>query len=122
MFKGLEAGLFQPTEGTGMSSSEARFRLGQIVHHRKFGYRGVIIDVDPVFLGTEEWYELVARSRPPKDRPWYHVLPHQARHRTYVAERHLEPDPEGGQVDHPELGRFFKSFADGRYLPREEPN
>ncbi len=96
--------------------SRPRFGIGELVHHRKFGYRGVIVDVDPVFQGTEAWYEAVARSRPPKNRPWYHVLVHDATHSTYVAERHLETDTEGGQINHPALGEFFDAFVDGRYV------
>ena len=78
-----------------MTVSAAKFEVGQVVHHLKFGYRGVVFDVDPCFQGTEEWYEQVARSRPPKDRPWYHVLVHDAAHTTYVAERNLQPDLSG---------------------------
>jgi heat shock protein HspQ len=26
----------------------ARFHIGQIVHHRMFDYRGVVVDVDPI--------------------------------------------------------------------------
>jgi len=84
-----------------MSEQQAQFAVGQVVHHKKFGYRGVIVDVDPEFAGTEQWYEAMARSRPPKDKPWYHVLVHEAAHRTYVAERHLEPDTTGEQIIHP---------------------
>ena len=51
-----------------------RFAIGELIHHRRFDYRGVIVDVDPEFQGTEEWYEQMAVSRPPKDAPWYHVL------------------------------------------------
>lgn len=46
-----------------------RLAIGQIIRHRKYDYRGVIVDVDPVFQGTEEWYEQMAVSLPPKDRP-----------------------------------------------------
>lgn len=95
--------------------SEARFAIGQLVHHVKFDYRGVIVDVDPVFQGTEEWYETVAKSRPPKDQPWYHVLVDGAAHSTYVAERHLEPDASGDQINHPALNQYFDAFTDGRY-------
>ncbi|HAB30308.1 MAG TPA: heat shock protein HspQ, partial [Gemmatimonadetes bacterium] len=49
----------------------ARFSVGDVVQHKLFDYRGVIVDVDTHFQGTEEWYEVVARSRPPKHRPWY---------------------------------------------------
>ena len=94
---------------------EARFGIGDVVHHLRFGYRGVVFDVDATFQGSDEWYEQVARSRPPKDRPWYHVLVDGAEHTTYVAERHLEPDDEGAPVSHPLLDHFFDRFADGRY-------
>jgi hemimethylated DNA binding protein len=63
-----------------MSEARARFQVGQPIHHKRFDYRGVIVDVDPVFCGSEEWYQLMATSRPPKDRPWYHVLVHDAAH------------------------------------------
>ncbi len=102
--------------------AQPKFTIGQLVHHKKFDYRGVIVDVDPEFNGTEEWYELVAKSRPPKDAPWYHVLVHGAQHSTYVAERHLEPDETGEQIDHPALGEFFDRFENGRYVLRKRYN
>ena len=105
-----------------MEQSRARFSVGDLVHHRLFGYRGVVFDVDPGFAGTEEWYEQVARSRPPKDAPWYHVLVDGAMHTTYVAERNLEPDETQAPVAHPLLEDLFASFADGRYVLRESPN
>lgn len=91
------------------------FSVGELVQHTKFGYRGVIVQVDPVFAGTEEWYEAVARSRPPKDQPWYHVLVDGQTHSTYVAERHLDADTTGKQIEHPDLGGFFDRFLNGRY-------
>ena len=107
---------------TTMAEQRARFQVGQPVHHRRFHYRGVIIDVDPVFSGTEEWYRTVALSRPPKDRPWYHVLVHDAGHQTYVAERHLEPDLSDNPIRHPDLDGIFDRFEDGRYVSRRAPN
>ena len=47
----------------------AKFSIGQIIHHRKFDYRGVIFDADPIFSGTDEWYDNVAKSCPPKEDP-----------------------------------------------------
>ena len=81
-----------------MRSSEAKFAVGQMVTHLMFGYRGVIFDVDPEFSADEDWYEQMALSRPPKDRPWYHVLVHDAAHTTYVAERNLEADDSGEPI------------------------
>jgi heat shock protein HspQ len=105
-----------------MTHARARFSVGDLVHHLKFDYRGVVVDVDPVFMGTDEWYEQVARSRPPRDRPWYHVLVHGAAHSTYVAERHLEADPSGEPIEHPALSQFFALFDAGRYIARHAVN
>lgn len=95
--------------------SDPKFSPGQVIHHRKYDYRGVIVDVDPEFALSEEWYEKVAVSQPPKDRPWYHVLVDEGEHMTYVAEQHLENDPSAQQIQHPALGQFFDTFIDGRY-------
>lgn len=99
-----------------MSSHRAQFRVGQLVHHKRFDYRGVIVDVDATFQGTEEWYETMAQSRPPKDRPWYHVLVDQAAHMTYVTEQNLEPDLTGEPIAHPALDQFFNELRDGLYV------
>jgi len=96
-------------------SDRSQFYIGQVVHHRKFDYRGVIIDVDAEFEGDDEWYEQVALSRPPKDAPWYHILVDNSDHMTYVAERHLETDDSLLPVHHPYLRNVFGSFADGVY-------
>ena len=101
-----------------MKEVECRFYIGQLVHHLLFGYRGVVVDVDPDFQGTEAWYAQVARSRPPKDKPWYHVLVDGGSHMTYVAERNLEPDTSKAEIDHPLVERFFNVFQDGRYIRR----
>ena len=94
---------------------QARFRVGQLIHHKLFDYRGVIIDVDATFQGDEQWYEVMARSRPPKDQPWYHVLVDEAQHRTYVAERNLDADQSTEPIEHPLLESFFTGFEGGRY-------
>lgn len=99
----------------------AIFSPGQIVHHLRFGYRGVVFAADPVFAASDDWYEAVARSRPPKDAPWYHVLVDGADHTTYVAERHLEASTDTSQIEHPLLGRFFTAYDGRRYRLREVP-
>ena len=77
-----------------MSESKPKFQIGQQVKHKLFHYAGVIVGVDPIFNSTDEWYEMMAKSRPPKDKPWYHVVVtggHGARN-TYVTEQNLEPN------------------------------
>ena len=102
--------------------TRARFAVGQLIHHRLFDYRGVIVDVDQDFQGSEEWYRTVARSRPPRDKPWYHVLVHGSEHSTYVAERNLEPDATPGPIEHPMLAHFFTHFDNGRYRRNRAEN
>ena len=72
-----------------MNESQARFAPGQLVTHRLFGYRGVVFDVDPVFQGSDEWYEHNARSKPPRNQPWYRVLVDGQPLETYVEQRIL---------------------------------
>ena len=74
-------------------SPKAKYCIGQLIQHKLFDYRGIILSVDLEFKSTDEWYEAVAKSRPPKDEPWYHVLVHQKGHQTYVAEQNLQSDP-----------------------------
>ena len=102
--------------------TETKYSIGDLVRHKLFDYRGVIVDIDPSFQLTEEWYEMVARSRPPKDEPWYHVLVHDATNSTYVAEKNLEPDSSGQKINHPMTNRFFTDLRDGRYFNDEKIN
>ena len=74
-------------------SAKAKYCIGQLIQHKLFDYRGIILGVDLEFKSTDEWYEAVAKSRPPKNEPWYHVLVHQKGHQTYVAEQNLKIDP-----------------------------
>ena len=101
---------------------QAKFSIGQCIHHRLFDYRGVVVDVDPEFQGTDDWYETVARSQPPKDEPWYHVLVHNADNETYVAERNLTVDNSNEPVSHPLLQEFFVDFEQGVYLTGRQIN
>lgn len=94
------------------------FSIGEQVNHVLFDYRGLVYDVDAVFSGTDEWYEEVARSRPPKDEPWYHVLVHGADHTTYVAEQNLTHHDGDDYIDHPMLPELFDGFRSGVYRRR----
>jgi len=95
--------------------NEILFYIGQLVYHKKFNYRGVIIDVDPHFMLTEQWYQTMAKSQPPKDQPWYHVLVHNSPQQTYVAQRNLTDDKSQKPINHPEIDRHFSGFSEGKY-------
>jgi heat shock protein HspQ len=101
-----------------MGDHRPRYEVGQLVYHVKAQYRGVIVQVDPIFKLSDDWYDSVAHSRPPRNAPWYRVLVHDADHETYVAERHLAPDSTGEPITHPHVGLFFDTFQYGKYLRR----
>jgi heat shock protein HspQ len=108
----------------------ARFKIGQIVRHRFFPFRGVIYDVDPMFANTEEWYQAIPEEiRPSKDQPFYHLYAEneQSCYEAYVSEQNLLPDGEHGPVRHPMVKAAFGEMRDGCYAasgsnPAQKPN
>ena len=104
-----------------MESRVAKFSIGQVVKHRKFPFRGVIFDVDPVFNNTEEWWlSIPADVRPSKDQPYYHLLAENAEteYIAYVSEQNLLPDDSGQPLRHPQIRDMFEKQKDGRYKLR----
>ena len=99
-----------------------RFGVGQLVHHKLFDYRGVIVDIDSASSESDEWYDMMARTRPPKDRPWYRVLVDGSTDETYVAERNLEADGSGKPVEHPLIEDIFDDLIDGHYVRNKNLN
>jgi len=100
----------------------AKFKLVQIIHHRLFDYTGVIFDIDPIFQGSEEWYEQVARSCPPKNKPWYHVIVHTSEQSTYVAEQNLDLEENPQAIQHPLINSLFTKFDGLQYHLKTRPN
>ena len=101
----------------------ASFTIGDLVRHRLHDFRGVIIDVDPVFANSEEWYQAIPQEvRPRKDQPFYHLLAENAEssYVAYVSQQNLLPDEEGEPVDHPAISGMFEDFDKGRYQLKRE--
>ena len=105
-----------------MTGRTALVYPGQVIRHKLFNYRGVVYDVDPVFMLEDEWYDAMTGNRPPKDAPWYRVLVHDSDEETYVAEANLEPDATGEPVNHPAIQELFVGYREGRYVPRDYLN
>jgi len=96
----------------------AKYKIGQIVRHRYYPFRGVVFDVDPEFNNTEEWYESIPLEfRPRKDQPFYHLLAENERNSyvAYVSEQNLLPDAAGGPVGHPAVPEIFGDLCNGEY-------
>lgn len=99
-------------------SSKALFGLGQIVRHRDGGFRGVIVDVDPVYGGPS--------SEPGPavtDQPFYSVLAAgpDGGFIVYAAEAVLEHEPEvDGGLSRAEEARWFTVDKRGHHAPRTQ--
>ena len=99
----------------------ARFKIGEVVKHRVFAFRGVIFDIDPVFNNTEEWWQSIPENvRPSKDQPFYHLFAENAENEyiAYVSEQNLLPDMSGKAVRHPQIAEVFERDDEGQYKPR----
>lgn len=105
------------------SKPKLLYRVGDVVIHRKYGYRGVIYGHDLQCSAPSEWQEamkieLLARGQ---HQPFYHILV-DTRDRpggmsTYVAQENLTVPKEGKPVLHPWITKFFNGFEDGTYIP-----
>jgi len=104
-----------------METRNAKFKIGQVVKHRLFPFRGVIFDVDPEFANTEEWWLAIPEDkRPHKDQPFYHLLAENAQthYVAYVSQQNLLADESGEPVQHPEVGSYFAEFKGDHYVMR----
>jgi heat shock protein HspQ len=105
------------------SARTAKFRIGQVVRHRLFAFRGVIYDVDPEFSNTEDWWNSIPPEiRPSKDQPYYHLLAENedTEYVAYVSEQNLLVDSSGEPCRHPQVREYFESFdtIKNTYRPR----
>lgn len=105
-----------------MEMKIAKFSIGEVVRHQLFDFIGVIFDVDPVFANDEEWLDAIPKSlRPHKDQPFYHlmVVSGENSHVAYASEENLQIEKQKVPLNHPEIKTLFKSYENGRYLPKE---
>src|ERR1700755_1840812 len=99
----------------------AKFKIGQVVKHRLFPFRGVVFDIDPEFDNTEEWWLSIPEEvRPLKDQPFYHLFAENAEteYIAYVSEQNLLPDTSGQPLRHPQVSEVFERDDQGSYKPR----
>jgi hemimethylated DNA binding protein len=109
------------------------YSLGQIVRHKLYGFRGVIVAWDPKpRMDVSNWDGLAGIERP-QEKPFYHVYPDVndcisvfggPRHFRYVCQENLELSPvEETPLDvevhlDPEEWKWLSD--EGRYLPSSE--
>ncbi len=99
------------------------FNIGDIVKHRIYPFRGVIVDVDPEFSNTEEWYQSIpAEIRPSREQPYYHLMAENTEtfYTAYVSQQNLVGDGENGPLEHPDLEEIFSGMDHGKYHLKNE--
>ncbi|MBG30441.1 MAG: DNA-binding protein [Opitutae bacterium] len=107
-------------ESYATDSGKPLFEPGELVMHKHYGYRGVIVSLDLFCKANEEWYQS-NKTQPTKNQPWYHVLVDQEAHVTYSAQSNLLADETAELVTHPMTKLFFSGFEGGRYIRNEVP-
>jgi heat shock protein HspQ len=99
-------------------TEDVLFGVGHIVHHVRYGYRGVVVGYDTTCQADNDWYTFQIQGKgykPTRQQPWYHVLVDDSTGQTYVAQQNLEPGDASQLINHPKVFHFFASFHDGRY-------
>ncbi|KAL5010203.1 hypothetical protein ScPMuIL_012508 [Solemya velum] len=118
--KGYFAGSVEPRSPR---PPEVKYRIGQVIKHKTWGYRGVIVGWDLVAKAPEAWF----KEMHPKNKERWRQMPNylilvDTRDRlvpqsTYVPEENIDI-LSNMQVFHPELEEYFEKFDGAQYLPR----
>jgi len=125
LFKGLDERM-ENKEAMDITPDDIIFKkkpiLGQgmIARHLRYGYRGIIVDVDSQCIATDSWY-YGNQTQPNRNQPWYHVLVHGSDQVTYVAESNLVIESTKEKIVHPLLSYFFVKEKNGRYVRNNNP-
>jgi heat shock protein HspQ len=97
----------------------ALYRIGDVVKHRIYPFRGIVFDIDPVFNSTEEWMSSIPEElRPRRDQPFYHLLAENAQteYIAYVSQQNLLPDTSDAPLRHKQVPDMFVK-ENGQYRP-----
>lgn len=93
-----------------------KHRLGHVIKHRRFGYRGVIAGFSYECEASETWCKIMHVDALPLGRrqPFYHVLvdkrdkPNGSL--TYVAQENIIPARKPTEIQHPLVETYFTRF------------
>ncbi len=92
----------------------AKFNIGDQVIHRHQGYRGIIIDIDPIFQASGR-YNPQSHNYPFTTRnPWYRILIDNSAQQTYVEEPLLIKDDAPEDIANPHIKQYLIQ-KNGRY-------
>lgn len=93
----------------------AKFKIGDIVMHKRQGYRAVVVDVDPVFQASGHFNPQSLKRNFSVRTPWYRLLVDESAQITYVEEASIELDfSEEKIISNPNVKDYLKVHK-GRY-------
>lgn len=107
------------------NNKKVKFRVGQVIKHKIWGYKGVIIGWDEFAKAPESWLRANHPASHPEWRlqPNYSILVHthdrQDPQITYVPEDNIKII-SNAKISHPHLKDYFYQFDGSQYLPNEE--
>ncbi|XP_078619763.1 F-box only protein 21-like [Branchiostoma floridae x Branchiostoma japonicum] len=100
-----------------------KYRVGQTIKHKRYGYRGVIIGWDVIAKAPPNW--LLANH--PADKPYWKKTPNYSvlvderdrpdGQRTYVVEENIQV-VYNMKIRHPDIEEYFDKFDGAQYLMR----
>lgn len=92
----------------------AKFNIGDLVVHKRQGYRAVVIDVDPLFQASGRYNPQASKRSFSTRNPWYRLLVDESSQMTYVEECLLVFDINQQSIDNPKI-EYYLEKRQGTY-------
>mgnify|MGYP000889306471 FL=1 len=99
-----------------------KYQTGDVIKHRLYEYRGLIVEIDSSCQAEDAWYQS-NQTKPDRNQAWYHILVDGNQQVTYVAESNIDLDQSGNPIVHPLLNLFFYGVDEknNKYLRNDIP-
>lgn len=123
--KGASGNATAAAKAAAAAASKMAYGVGQVVQHRLYGYRAVVLGVDERCMAGKAWVEAsgARRLKGGVAQPFYKVAVHVGDRAGaqvgYVAQENLALLSGGAALPvlHPLVHRYFASFSAGVYRP-----
>ncbi|MCX7117877.1 MAG: heat shock protein HspQ [Legionellales bacterium] len=86
----------------------AKFNIGDLVVHKRQGYRAVVVDVDPMFQASGRYNPQAVKHSFTQRNPWYRLLVDESSQMTYVEECMLLFDMSRQSIDNPNVDHYLE--------------
>ena len=90
-------------------SKMAKFNIGDLVVHKRQGYRAVVVDVDPLFQASGRYNPQACKREFSQRNPWYRLLVDHSSQMTYVEECLLAFDTNLQQINNPNIDHYLEN-------------